>query len=80
MITAVLNILPWFGGLLGFLVSIYAWYIMGLGFQAVHQFREPNQNWITVAFFVIGVIGGGILLGVFVGLLIAPFAIGAALF
>lgn len=74
VITAVLTIIPGFGGLLGFLVSIYAWYIMGLGFQAVHQFRAPNQNWITVAFFILGTIGGSLLIGV----IAAPFAIGAA--
>ena len=80
VITAILNIIPGFGGLLGFLVSIYAWYIMGLGFQAVHQFRDPNQSWFTVAFFILGVIGGSIVLAIIVGLLAAPFAVAATAF
>ena len=80
IIASILGIFPFVGGLLGFVVSIYSWYIMGLGFQAVHQFREPNQNWITVAFFVIGVFVGAILLGIIAGLFGAPFAIASALF
>lgn len=80
IIAAILGIFPIIGGLLGFVISVYSWWIMGLGFQAVHQFREANQNWFTVAFFILGVIIGGIVLGMIAGLLGAPFAIAGALF
>ncbi len=81
VITAMLSNLFWgFGGLLGFIVSIYAWYLMALGLQSLHQFRDPNQQWITAAFYILGVFLGGIVLGIIVGILIAPFAVAAAVF
>lgn len=80
IIATILGIFPIIGGFLGLVISIYSWWIMGLGFQSVHQFREANQNWFTVAFFILGVILGGIILGLIVGVLGAPLAIGAALF
>lgn len=81
VVTAVLSNLFWgFGGLLGFIVSIYAWYLMALGLQSLHQFRDPNQQWITAAFYILGVFLGGIVLGIIVGILIAPFAVAAAVF
>jgi tetratricopeptide (TPR) repeat protein len=73
------NLIPVAGGLLGFIVSLYAYYIMGLGFQSLHQFQDGNQSWITVAMFVVGVIVGAIVLGIIVGIVAAPFAVGAAI-
>lgn len=72
------NLVPIMGGLLGFIVSLYAYYIMGLGFQSLHQFRDSNQSWITVVMFALGIILGGVILGIIVGIVVAPFAISAA--
>lgn len=58
VISSVLGIFPLIG-ILGLIVIIYAWYIMSLGMQGLHQFQERNQNWITVIIFVIVVGIGG---------------------
>jgi tetratricopeptide (TPR) repeat protein len=73
------NLIPVVGGLLGFIVSLYAYYIMGLGFQSLHQFSDEMQSWITVAMFVVGIIIGSIVLGIIVGIVAAPLALGALL-
>lgn len=81
VLTAIISsLLPGIGGLLGFVVSLYAYYIMGLGFQSVHQFQDSNQAWITVAMFVVGIVVGAIVLGIIVGIVAVPFALVASAF
>lgn len=52
------------GGIISLLVSIYALYIMALGFERLYGFSDPNQKWFTVG-------------AMFVGFIIAAFVIGA---
>jgi hypothetical protein len=51
VINALLSLIPIVGGILGWLVQIFALYLMGFGFQGLHQFEDRNQRWITVAIY-----------------------------
>jgi hypothetical protein len=51
VINALLSLIPFIGGILGWLVQIFALYLMGFGFQGLHQFEDRNQRWITVVIY-----------------------------
>src|SRR5690606_23939589 len=71
----VFNLLGIGVGLLTLVFSIYSLYIIGLGFERLHAFRDPNQKWITAAIYVVAVIVTSFI----VGLLLSPLLVAGAL-
>lgn len=50
-------------GLISLIISIYALYIMSLGFERFYRFSDPNQKYFTVGAMFVGFIVAGIVLG-----------------
>lgn len=67
-------------GLLTLIISLYALYLIGGGFDRVHTFSDSNQKWITAAVMIVAVIITNIILGVLLGGLIVAGALPFALF
>jgi hypothetical protein len=61
-------------GLVSLAVSIYALYIMALGFERLYGFSDPNQKWFTVAAMFVGFIVVGFVIAAVLG---AIFGVGA---
>jgi len=63
------------GGIIGIVVTIYALYVMGVNFGTMYRFADPNQRWFTAAMAFVGVL----VLGLILGLILAPLALGSIL-
>lgn len=79
-LSAVLSIigLGFVGSLIGLALSIYALYLVGLGFKGLHQFAQPNQEWITVIIYFVAFSVIVAIMGVIIGAMTAPFFVAAA--
>ncbi len=67
------------GSLISLALNLYALYLLGLAYRALHRFSAPSQEWVTVVVLFVAVAVAGVIGGVVIGLLTAPLAIGAAL-
>ncbi len=50
------------GGWISLIVSLYALYVMALGFENLYRFNDPNQKYFTVAMMFVGFVVAGFLI------------------
>ena len=60
-------------GWISLIISIYALYVMALGFENLYRFSDPNQKYFTVIAMFAGVFVAGIVVG---GIVAAIFGVG----
>lgn len=64
IISVVFSFVGFGGGLIPLIVSLYALYVMALGFENLYRFSDPNQKYFTVGMMFVGFIVAGFLIGV----------------
>lgn len=76
-IGVILSLIGISGGLISLVISIYALYIMALGFDSLYGFSDPNQKWFTVVAMFVGFIAATVVISVIVGIVfgISAFAL-----
>lgn len=57
------------GGLIALIVSLYALYIIALGFDKLYRFSDPNQKWFTVGAMFVGSFVASLVIGAVVGVI-----------
>jgi tetratricopeptide (TPR) repeat protein len=62
-IGVVFSLIGFGAGLIPLIVSIYALYVMALGFENLYRFSDPNQKYFTVLAMFVGFIVAGIIVG-----------------
>ncbi len=77
-ITSIIG-LGFIGSLASLALNIYALYLIGMAFKRLHQFTQPNQEWITIGIYFVAYLVFGAILGVILGVLSAPFLFTAAI-
>jgi hypothetical protein len=64
IISVVFSFVGFGGGLIPLIVSLYALYVMALGFENLYRFGDSNQKYFTVGMMFVGFIVAGFLIGV----------------